>query len=97
VENISNIFKYVKDKTQRVIILPLWDVNKFVYTDKHNKNAREINTLLKKEYKQDFFESEIFISNEYKKYYNYDSFHFKNTFHEKLSQELIAYLKENEK
>ena len=95
-ENIQNIVEHLKYKTKKVILLPLWNVNQTVYTRRHNENAKEINSSLKRKFPKEFFESEIFKSDEYKKYYNYDGFHFKNFFHEKLSKELILYLKENE-
>jgi hypothetical protein len=96
-KSMSHIIDYMQNKVKKVIVLPLWDVNQLVYTNQHNNNAKEINKLLEKEYTSEFFESKIFKSAEYKRYYNYDGFHFKNIFHKKLSNEIIRYLKESKK
>jgi hypothetical protein len=94
VEYIDKIVNQLQYKTKKIIILPLFEVNELVYTNTHNQNAIEINTILKKKYVNDLFQSKLLDNNEYKKYYNYDGFHFKTIFHEKLSIELVKIIKE---
>jgi hypothetical protein len=92
---INKIVNQLQYKAKTIFILPLLEVDELVYTNKHNQNAKEINTGLKKKYGNGLFQNKLLDNYEYKKYYNYDGFHFKNIFHEKLSIELVKIIKES--
>lgn len=84
--------KYNFDKT-KLLILPLLYVNENIYTNKHNISANKINNELKQQYSKYFMDGDILNYEAYRRYYNYDFFHFKDKFHEELSDKIIYKLK----
>lgn len=81
----------------KLLILPLLYVNENIYTSRHNTSAEKINNELKQQYPKYFIDDDVFNYANYKKYYNYDCFHFKDKFHEELSAKIMHKLKSHTK
>jgi len=87
------IRRLIQHRTKKIVIIPLLFVNPLVYTDRHNRSAKELNDTLSELYKDSFLRDEFFQYNNYKRYHNCDFFHFNDTFHQKLSNHLVKELR----
>jgi len=64
-------------------------INATLYTKKHNDNANSINEKLLDKYPKNVLLDKKLKQTYYKNYYNVDLFHFKNEYHELLSDLII--------
>jgi hypothetical protein len=89
IEHFDLIYQNLFSNNSENIILPVFMVNSILYTKKHNENAVLINEKLLRKYPKKFLSDDILKPTYYNKFYNVDLFHFKNEYHELLSDLII--------
>ncbi|WP_243388194.1 hypothetical protein [Bacillus kexueae] len=90
---LAIIIRDLERISKKIIIVPLFKINSFVYGDYHNKNVDMVNSFLSNNYPDYFLTSANLNYEIYKKQFNLDGFHFNDRFHYKLSEELITLMK----
>lgn len=81
---ISSTLKLLAPRTKKVYILPIFKVNSRIYGHTHNTNADIINNYIKTKHATHLIEDPDISENVYKKFRNYDFFHFKDEFQAKI-------------
>jgi len=89
----NKLITMIETKNNNIVILPLFKVNSNIYTDSHNIATDNINSKLEIFYNNYFFNSLKLEHKDYKKYYNFDGFHFRGKFHQNISTILMNHIK----
>ncbi|MBF7081593.1 SGNH/GDSL hydrolase family protein [Desulfallas sp. Bu1-1] len=89
----QELIRIIKRSSSELIIMPLFEVNSIIYGKIHNIRAMEINKKILDLYKNIVLNSPLLESKTYRNYYNWDWFHFRQQYHNMLSELLVQAIK----
>ena len=96
VNNIKKIYDLCKDKSNKILIFPLFKVSPIFYSKYHNSNVEVCNEKMRDLFSNNMLENEVLNYKYYKNYYNRDLFHFKEKYHIQLSELIINIVDQGE-